>query len=145
MTVEQRIAAINAALNAIEHSIARIEAALRLAMTLADIARLNQELVTLKAQRTRLQFELINLQASQTTIAPIGAAAAAGGGPAPPPAVPKMTSAQNKNAREVAKQLAKSADDRRMIEASLMHSTDVLQQVASLQTLLSGNDLEDDE
>ena len=132
MNVEQRIAAITAALSALEDAIARTEAALNLAMTLNDIARLNQELVTLKAKRTQLQFELLNLQAAQTGIAPMGAATA--GTPV------KMTGAQNKEARALVRKLATSTADRRMIEASLSHSDDVLAQVSSLQMLLSGQD-----
>jgi predicted nucleic acid-binding Zn-ribbon protein len=132
MTVEQRIAAITAALTAVEHAIAQTEAALDLAMTLNDIARLNDELVTLKAKRTQLQFELINLQAAQTGIAPIGLEAATG------PAT--LTATQRKSARALARKLATSSKDRRMIEASLSHSADVLEQVSTLQRLLSGRD-----
>ena len=132
MTVEQRIAAITAALAALEHAIAQTEAALNLAMTLNDIARLNQELVTLKAKRTQLQFELINLQAAQTGIAPMGAAVAN--------ERVKLTGAQSKDARALVRKLTKSTDDRRMIEASLLHSSDVLAQISSLQMLLSGRD-----
>lgn len=130
MTVEQQMAAITAALTAVEHAIAQTEAALNLAMTLADIARLNQEVVTLKAKRTQLQFELINLQASQTGIVPLGMAAAK--------APSKLTATQGKQARSIGKALMKSSEDRRMVEASLAHSADVLTQVSSLQALLSG-------
>jgi predicted nucleic acid-binding Zn-ribbon protein len=141
MTIEQRIAAITAALTAVEHSIAQTEAALRLAMTLNDIARLNRDLVTLKAKRTQLQFELMNLQAAQTAIAPMAAGA---GAAAAAPAPVKLSSAQTKNARAIAKQLNESTEDRRMIEAARQHSEDVLRQVSSLQTLLSGQVLADE-
>jgi predicted nucleic acid-binding Zn-ribbon protein len=134
MTVEQRIAALTAALTAIEHAIAQTEKALDLAGTLNDIARLNQELVTLKAKRTQLQFELLNLQAAQTGIAPMGLEAAH--------APAKLTSAQSKNARALARALTASSNDRRMIEASLSHSADVLSQVSALQMLLSGRNAE---
>jgi hypothetical protein len=134
MNIEQRIAAITAALTAIEHAIAQTEAALNLAMTLNDIARLNQELVTLKAKRTQLQFELINLQAAQTGIAPLGMA------PASAPA--KLTAAQSKDARAVAKKLTSSTNDRRMVDAALSHSGEVLSQVSSLQLLLSGHNVQ---
>ena len=130
MSVAQRIAAITAALTALEHAIAQTEAALNLAMTLNDIARLNQQLVTLKAKRTQLQFELINLQAAQTGIAPMG------GLTADEPA--KLTGAQSKSARALAKKLSTSSSDRRMVEASLLHADDVLDQVAALQVLLTG-------
>lgn len=131
MSVQQQIAAITAALTAIEHAIAQTEAALNLAMTLPDIARLNQELVTLKAKRTQLQFELINLQASQTGVMPLGLATAS--------APSKLTASQGKQARALSKVLAKSSEDRRLVEAALAHSGDVLTQVSSLQLLLSGH------
>lgn len=130
MTIEQQIAAITAALTAVEHAIAQTESALNLAMTLPDIARLNQELVTLKARRTQLQFELINLQASLTGVMPLGMAVAR--------APSKLTATQGKQARSIGKALMKSSEDRRMVEASLAHSAEVLHQVASLQELLAG-------
>ncbi len=64
MTREERIAAIQAELANIERSIAETEARKSAATSLDEIARLDDELVALKARRTMLQLELANLQAA---------------------------------------------------------------------------------
>ena len=71
MTREERIAAIQAELADIERSIAETDARKRTATSVDEIARLNDELVALKARRTALQLELTNLQAAGDEVAPV--------------------------------------------------------------------------
>ena len=126
MNSVQRIAAIRMSLAAIEGGISQIQAALAVAASFNDIARLNDELVSLKSKRTQLQFELMNLEASQATVAD----------PAAPTA--KISAADKKAVKDLTKELQLSMGDRRMVEAALANSGDVLKKVGRIQSVLSG-------
>jgi len=126
MTTEQRIAAIRTALAAIEGGISQIQAALRVAASLDDMARLNDELVSLMSKRTQLQFELINLEASLAAFDP----------PATPPV--KISAADKKEVKAITRELQQSMADRRMVEAALANSGDVLKNISRIQTVIAG-------
>ncbi|MBL0156511.1 MAG: hypothetical protein IPP47_05340 [Bryobacterales bacterium] len=126
MNTEQRIAAIRMSLAAIEGGIAQIQAALRVAASLNDIARLNDELVSLMAKRTQLQLELLNLEASLVKV-----------DPAAPPAA-KISAADKKEVKGLSKELQQSMADRRMVEAALANSGDILTNINRMQSVLSG-------
>jgi len=126
MNTEQRIAAIRMSLAAIEGGIAQIQAALRVAASLNDIARLNDELVSLMAKRTQLQLELLNLEASLVKV-----------DPAAPPAT-KISAADKKEVKGLSKELQQSMADRRMVEAALANSGDILTNINRMQSVLSG-------
>jgi len=130
MNLKERIAGTRAALAAIEVSIAGVEAALRMASNLNDVARLNNQLVSLKAQRTQLQMELANLE---TSLASVGAAA-----------LPKLTPGNRKAARAISRDLQKTVGDRRLIDAALSHSSEVLGRVTQLRSILSGSNTTED-
>lgn len=70
MTKEDRIAAIQAELASIDRAIAEKEASKSTATTVDEIARLDDDLVSLKGRRTTLQMELTNLQAASDEVAP---------------------------------------------------------------------------
>ncbi|HEY3444538.1 MAG TPA: hypothetical protein VGK29_27555 [Paludibaculum sp.] len=126
MNTEQRIAAIRMSLAAIEGGISQIQAALRVAASLSDIARLNDELVSLMSKRTQLQLELLNLEASLVTVSA-----------AAPPAA-KISAADKKEVKNLSKELQQSMADRRMVEAALANSGDILTNINRMQTVLSG-------
>lgn len=126
MNTEQRIAAIRMSLAAIEGGIAQIQAALRVAASLNDIARLNDELVSLMAKRTQLQLELLNLEASLVKVDPAASPAA------------KISAADKKEVKDLSKELQQSMADRRMVEAALANSGDILTNINRIQTVLSG-------
>ena len=126
MNTEQRIAAIRMALAAIEGGISQIHAALSVTVSLDDVARLNDELVSLMAKRTQLHMELLNLEASLVTVS----------APAAPAA--KLSSADKREVKELSKELQQSMADRRMVEAALANSGDVLGRINRIQTVLAG-------
>ncbi len=126
MNTEQKIAAIRMALAAIEGGISQIHAALSVAVSLEDVARLNDELVSLMAKRTQLHMELLNLEASLVTVSP----------PAASPA--RLSAADRKEVKELSKELQQSMADRRMVEAALANSGDVLGRINRIQTVLAG-------
>jgi len=126
MNTEQRIAAIRMSLAAIEGGIAQIQAALRVAASLSDVARLNDELVSLMSKRTQLQLELINLEASLVKV------------DAPAPPATKISAADKKEVKDLSKELQQSMADRRMVEAALANSGDILTNINRMQSVLSG-------
>jgi len=71
MTREERIAAIQAELADIESSIAETEARKSTATSVDEIARLDDELVAMKARGTTLRLELANLQAARDEVAAV--------------------------------------------------------------------------
>jgi len=133
MNLQERIASTRAALAAIEVSIAQVEAALRMASNLNDVARLNDQLVSLKAQRTQLQLELSNLEASTVRVSAMAA-----------DAFPKVSPDNRKAARTISKELQRAVSDRRLIDAALSHSNEVLGRVSQLRTILSGSNTTED-
>jgi hypothetical protein len=119
MTVDEQIAAIRAALAAIETAIAQTEAALRMAATPDDVMGLTAALVDLRAERARLQFQLANLDAAAVTVAPLGAAPSA-------------------KVQTLEKQLNAAVIDRSVVEATLKHATGVVRLAKNVRMI--GND-----
>jgi hypothetical protein len=78
MPIEQQIAAIKAALAALDAAIVQTETAL-LTAPASDKPSLRATLVGLRAKRTALQFQLDNLEAAAVVVAPLAATT----GPAP--------------------------------------------------------------
>ena len=97
-----------------------------MAASLSDVARLNDELVSLMSKRTQLQLELINLEASLVNV----------DADAPPAA--KISAADKKEVKDLSKELQQSMADRRMVEAALANSGDILSNINRIQTVLSG-------
>lgn len=126
---------IRSALAGVEASITQVTAALPLASNLKDITDLNNRLVSLKAERTRLQFELVNLEAAQTEVAPL--AKSAGAGTFTPAARPanKLSAEDKKRAKAVAKELDGTVANRDMVTLALGRSQKVLEKVKELRSI----------
>src|SRR5689334_585981 len=77
MTNQDRIDALNKALNAVNRAITDVENALQTADDLSDIQRLNSKLADLRAERQSIQFQLANLQGAAGEIVQISPEAAA--------------------------------------------------------------------
>jgi hypothetical protein len=106
MTIEEQIAAIRAALAAIETAIAQTEAALRMAATPDDVMGLTAALVDLRSERTRLQFQLANLEAAAVVAAPV-------------------RSAPSATVQALEKKLNAAVIDRSVVQATLAHAIGV--------------------
>ena len=119
---------IRSALAGIEASITKVTAAFALASNLNDITDLNNQLVSLKAERTRLQLELVNLEAAATEVAPL--AMRAGG---------KLSPDERKQAKAIAKQLDAAVANREMVTLALDQSKTVMAQVKQLRSIGSGD------
>jgi hypothetical protein len=130
MTKEQ----IQQQLAAIENSITTVNAALLQASSFDDFTNLQAQLVRLKAERTRLQLMLINLESAEAAI-PMAMAA---GSSAPREAAPKLSSDEKKVVKEASKALDASVSDRRVVQAALDQSNEVLDNVTKVQSILSG-------
>lgn len=117
MPNEQQIAAIRAALAAIDTAIAQTEAALTRASTQDDILSLTSALVDLRAERARLQFQLANLEAAVVEVQPLGAAAS--------PA--EMT--------KLEKKLTAAVTDRTVVVAALKFATDVTKDAKTVRMI----------
>lgn len=125
MITEQRLKANRMPLAAIEGGISQIQVALRVAASPDDIARLNDEFVSLHSKRT-LQFKLVNLEASLAVV----------DAPAAPQA--KLSAADRKEVKSLSKDLQQSMANRRMVEAALANSGDVLGNITRIQAVLEG-------
>ena len=125
---------IRSALSGIEASITKVTAALPVASNLNDISDLNDQLVSLKAERTRLQFELANLEAAETEVAPL--AMTAGGGTVTAAGSPRKLSADDKkHAKALTKELDAAVGDREMVTLALDQSQKVLDKVKELRDI----------
>jgi hypothetical protein len=126
---------IRSALAGVEASITQVTAAFPLASNLNDITDLNNRLVSLKAERTRLQLELVNLEAAGTEVAPL-AMTAGGGAPTPPArSETKISAEDKKRAKAVAKELDATVADRDMVTIALGRSQKVLEKVRELRSI----------
>jgi predicted nucleic acid-binding Zn-ribbon protein len=68
MSIQEQIAAIKAALAALDSAIAQTEAALQTASNPDDVRSLNATLVDLRSERSRLQDQLDNLEAANVAV-----------------------------------------------------------------------------
>jgi hypothetical protein len=127
---------IRSSLRGIEGSIATVDAALRLASNLNDISSLNDQMVSLRAEQTRLQLELANLEAAKITVAPMTGTMLVRLAPIAPK--PKKMSAEDKKAaKHATKKLDAAIADRRVVVAALDHSSEVLGHIDTLRKLTS--------
>ncbi len=132
-------------LAAIESSISSVTAALQQASNVNDVASLNNQLVRLKSERTRLQLMMINLESAAAPAAAPAVAMAAGAAPgtamalAPHQPRVKLNAEQKKSVKQISKALQASISDRRLVQAALDHSNDVLKNVHRLNMVLSGS------
>lgn len=77
MNNQERIDALNKALNALNNAITAVQNALQTATDPNEILRLNSKLADLQAERQSVQFQLANLQAAAGAIGEISPASAA--------------------------------------------------------------------
>jgi hypothetical protein len=125
MTTQEQIDAIKAGLAAIETAIARAQAALSEATTVDEVARLNNLIVNLKAKRTELQLQLLNLQSAAVAVA------------APRAAQPRaFTAKESIQGRALTRGLNQAAANQKFVAAALKHATGVSRQVDQLGKLL---------
>lgn len=117
MPNDQQIAAIRAALAAIDTAIAQTEAALRRASTPDDILGLTSALVDLRAERARLQFQLANLEAASVEVQPLGATTKAA----------EIT--------KLEKKLTAAVTDRAVVVAALKFATDVTKDAKTVRMI----------
>jgi chromosome segregation ATPase len=71
MNNQDRIDALNKALNAVNSAITAVQNALQTATDLSDIQRLNSKLADLRAGRQSIQFQMANLQGAAGEIGQI--------------------------------------------------------------------------
>ena len=134
--MDQQIAALRAALTATEASIASTQSALNNATVPQDIAALRAMLVDLKNERTRLQFQLANLEAAAVEVSPLAAPASVARGMMPSGAAPGRRSAASRaNTRAVARELKATLADRTVVEATLKLAERVLASARQLREL----------
>lgn len=132
--MDQQIAALRVALAATEASIASTQAALNNAIVPQDIAALRSMLVDLKNERTRLQFQLANLEAAAVEVAP--AAAPAVGARAVMPlgaASARRSAASRAKTRAATRELKATLADRTVAEATLKLAEQVLASARKLR------------
>lgn len=130
MDTEQKIDQIKTALAAIDNAIAQTQSALQSPSTSADDVRaLRATLIDLQTQRSQLNTELINLQASQQVAAGANADIALDADVLPR----KLSAAKTKDLKSIKATLDASIIDRGVIQATLTHGTSVLTTVKRLQ------------
>jgi len=143
---EQQIAAVKAALAAIESAIAQTEGALRSAATHDDVLALTSALVDLRAERVRLQFQLANLEAAAVVVQPLADAAPAGAARSMAPrsvrrgAARSRSAARDRKLKTLEKQLTTAVTDRTVVVATLNFATDVTKMAKTLRMI--GDDVE---
>ncbi len=138
MNMQQQIDRIKNALAAVDNAISQTQLALQSPSTTSDdIRALRSTLIDLQAQRSQLQTDLINLQASQTELSGLtddSSEATQSRGTMGP----KLTRAQSANVDTLHKQLSASIVDRSVVTATIEHATAVTDRVSQLRTLLNG-------
>jgi hypothetical protein len=117
MSNDDQIAAIKSALAAIDSAISQSEAALRTASNPDDIRSLTSNLVDLRSERSRLQSQLDNLEASSTEVQAIGG---------------------SNQMKALGKQLDAAITDRSVVRATLKFSGAVKAQAKRLRILGGG-------
>jgi hypothetical protein len=135
--MDQQIAAVKAALAAIESAIAQTEGALHTASTPQDVFALTAALVDLRAERARLQLQLANLEAAAVVVEPLGGAAAIG---APARASRGIAPGRKAQMKTLEKQLTTAVTDRSVAVATLAFATDVIDKARSVRMI--GDDVE---
>ena len=132
--MDQQIAALRVALAATEASIASTQAALNNAIVPQDIAALRSMLVDLKNERTRLQFQLANLEAAAVEVAPAAAPAVGARAAMPLGAAPARRSAASRaKTKAAARELKATLADRTVAEATLKLAEQVLASARKLR------------
>jgi hypothetical protein len=137
MNLQQRIAAIQSALMAINTSIVQTQAALSVATTVQEMARLQATLVQLQAQRSQLQSMLNSLTAaaapgSMALPTADTSATAAVAAPKPTPSTSRrMVDAAARRLREL-------TAAREVVQATIAHGEAVREQVEALTSALAG-------
>ena len=130
MDTQQKIDQIKTALAAIDNAIAQTQSALQSPSTSADDVRaLRATLIDFQTQRSQLNTELINLQASQQVVADVNASTAVEANVLPR----KLSIAKTKDLKSIKATLDASILDRGVIQATLTHGTIVLTTVKRLQ------------
>jgi prefoldin subunit 5 len=115
MDTQQKIDQIKTALAAIDNAIAQTQSALQSPSTSADDVRaLRATLIDLQTQRSQLNTELINLQASQQVVADVNASTAVEANVLPR----KLSIAKTKDLKSIKATLDASILDRGVIQAT---------------------------
>jgi hypothetical protein len=128
MDKDQQIAAIKAGLAALDSAIAQAEAALRTASTPDDIRSLTSTLVDLRSERSRLQAQLDNLEASSVEVQALGINASA-------PKVAAKSAVSKQEMKALHKQLSGAVTDRSVVDATLKFATGVKQAARRLRSI----------
>ena len=128
MNKDQQIAAIKAGLAALDSAIAQTEAALRTASTPDDIRSLTSTLVDLRSERSRLQAQLDNLEASSVEVQPLGIGASA-------PKIATKSAASKQEVKALHKQLTGAVTDRSVVDATLKFATGVKHAARRLRSI----------
>jgi chromosome segregation ATPase len=124
MNKQQQIEQLKTALAAIDNAISQTQAALASSSTTADDVRsLRATLIDLQTQRSQVQTDLINLQASDTEVEPLAAA--------PPAAAVAETEGLHK-------QLDASITDRTAVAATIQHAATVRDNASRLRAVIAG-------
>lgn len=139
--MDQQIATVRAALEAVESAITQTEAALATAGA-QDMPALRSVLVDLKAERAKLQFQLASLEAAAVEVQPLGGPARVGlraptGAADAAPLV--ATARQRTEMKAIEKALKSSVTDRSVALISLKLASDVLKQTNRL-LMIGGDD-----
>ena len=133
--MDQQIAAVRAALAALEATIAQTEAALNTATVPQDIVALRSVLVDLKAERARLQFQLANLEAAAVEVQPLGGPAtegvAAGG-------VRRMSATQRTQVKTLQNAMKSALADRSVAKATIVLANKVMANARKLRAIGDG-------
>jgi hypothetical protein len=131
--MDQQIAALRAALAAVESSIVNTQSALNNATIPQDIAALRSILIDLKAERARLQFQLVNLEAAAVEVAPLGVPPTARALTRRGAASTRKPAPRRAAMRAVEKELMAAVADRTVAQAALALAQRVLASARKLR------------
>jgi hypothetical protein len=132
--MDQQIAAVRAALAALEATIAQTEAALNTATVPQDIVALRSVLVDLKAERVRLQFQLANLEAAAVEVQPLGAPAPESA-PVAGAGARRMSAARRTQVKTLEKAMKSVLADRTVAKATIALANKVMANARKLRAI----------